>query len=60
MRHSDQTTSNADSVRHLASELSHLFDQQIELGKKEAFVGLTPTERQEYERILVKIRVSRM
>jgi hypothetical protein len=58
MSRPNQTTPNIDSVQRIASELSRLFDQQVELGKKEAFVGLTPTEREEYDRITEKIRES--
>jgi hypothetical protein len=58
MSQRDQTTSNVESVQQIASELSRLFDQQVELGKREAFVGLTPAEREEYDRITEKIRES--
>ena len=36
----------------IAAEMDALFRRQIELMKSETFVGLTPTERQEYERIV--------
>ena len=58
MKCSGQTASNGDSARQIASELSHLFDQQVELTKREAFVGLTPAEREDYDQIAKKIRES--
>jgi len=58
MRNLRQTSSPQDSAQQVAAELSRLFDRQIEMTKWEAFVGLTPEERQEYEQITEKIRES--
>jgi len=58
MKRSGQLTSNADSVQQIATELSRLFDQQVEMTKREAFVGLNPAEREEYDRITERIRES--
>jgi|HubBroStandDraft_4_1064222.scaffolds.fasta_scaffold46821_2 hypothetical protein len=38
-------------LRQIAGEMDALFQRQISLMKSETFVGLTPAERQEYERI---------
>jgi len=57
MKHPGQTA-NRDQGQQIAAELTQLFDQQVELTKKEAFVGLTPTEREEYDRVAEKIRES--
>jgi hypothetical protein len=45
-------TSNYSRMLRIAGELDALFQRQIELMKSETFVGLTPAERQEYERIV--------
>lgn len=58
MKQSGQTTSDVDSAQQIAFELSRLFDQQVELSRREAFVGLTPAEREEYEQVTKKIRES--
>jgi hypothetical protein len=58
MKRSRQIAPNSDSTQQIASELSHLFDQQIEMTKREAFIGLTPAEREEYDQIIEKIRQS--
>lgn len=44
------------SVREIAAEMDRLFQRQIDLMKSETFVGLTPSERAEYERIGERIR----
>jgi hypothetical protein len=49
---SDRSTSSSRSgVRQIAEEIDQLFQRQIELMKSESFVGLTPAERSEYDRI---------
>jgi hypothetical protein len=58
MKRFRQITSNSDVTQQIASELSHLFDQQVEMTKREAFVGLTPAEREEYDQVIEKIRQS--
>jgi len=45
-------------VLQLGAELGGLFRRQIELTRREALVGLTPTECEEYENIVQKIRES--
>jgi len=45
------TSSSRGGVRQIAEEIDRLFQRQIELMKSEAFVGLTPAERAEYDRI---------
>jgi hypothetical protein len=42
-------------LRQIAGEMDALFQRQISLMKSETFVGLTPAERQEYERITEKL-----
>jgi hypothetical protein len=49
------TSSRRNGVRQIAQEIDRLFQRQIELMKAEAFVGLTPAERAEYDRIGVQI-----
>jgi len=44
------------TVREIATEMDQLFQRQIELMKSETFLGLTPSERAEYERIGERIR----
>jgi hypothetical protein len=44
------------TVREIAAEMDELFRRQIELMKSESFVGLTPSERVEYEKIGERIR----
>lgn len=39
----------------IAGEMDALFQRQIELMKAETFVGLTPAEREEYEKITARI-----
>jgi hypothetical protein len=56
MKRSIQPASHASRAEQIASELAGLFDQQIEMTKREAFVGLTPAEREEYEGVILKIR----
>ena len=47
--------SEEDRTREIANELEGLFEQQIELTKCEAFNGLTPSERDECDRIAERI-----
>jgi len=49
---SDSSASSSRSgVRRIAEEIDRLFQRQIDLMKSESFVGLTPAERSEYDRI---------
>lgn len=54
----NSTSSSSDRARQISAELSSLFQQQIELTRREAFVGLTPAEYEEYDRIVEAIRES--
>jgi len=58
MKRQGSTSSNNDRVLQLGAELGGLFRRQIELTRREALVGLTPTECEEYENIVQKIRES--
>jgi hypothetical protein len=49
--------SNARS-QEISTELSSLFQQQFELTRREAFVGLTPEEREQFDKIAESIRDS--
>ena len=49
-------TAPTRTVREIAAEMDQLFQRQIELMKSETFLGLTPSERAEYERIGERIR----
>jgi hypothetical protein len=58
MTRQNSTSPSGDRVQQISAALSSLFQQQIELTRREAFVGLTPAECEEYERILEAIRES--
>ncbi|MGA8150529.1 MAG: hypothetical protein WB952_06230 [Terriglobales bacterium] len=45
------TSSSRNELRQIAEEIDRLLQRQIELMKSESFVGLTPAERTEYDRI---------
>ena len=47
--------SGSSKLRRITQEMEALFQRQIELMKSETFVGLTPVQRQEYEKITEKI-----
>jgi hypothetical protein len=47
--------SSRSRVVEIAGEMDALFQRQIELMKSETFVGLTPVEREEYEKITARI-----
>jgi hypothetical protein len=47
--------SNHSRMLQIAGEMDALFQRQIELMKSETFTGLTPAERQEYERIVEEL-----
>lgn len=49
------TASGRSRVVEIAGEMDALFQRQIELMKSETFVGLTPVEREEYEKITARI-----
>lgn len=49
-------TTPARSVSEIAAEMDQLFRRQIELMKSETFVGLTPSQRAEYDKIGERIR----
>ena len=58
MKHREPTSSKWERAEQISAELAGLFQQQIELTKREALVGLTPTECQQYDRIVEGIRES--
>jgi len=52
------TLSSDYIVQQIGTELAGLFQRQIELTRREALVGLTPAECEEYEKIAAQIRES--
>jgi hypothetical protein len=58
MTRQGSTSTNGDRFQQISAELSSLFQQQIELTRREAFVGLTPAECEEYDKIVEAIRES--
>jgi hypothetical protein len=58
MKNTSHTSSQQDSVQQVAAELAGLFERQVELTKREALVGLTPAECEEYDQIVQGIRES--
>jgi len=50
------TTTPGRAVSQIAAEMDQLFRKQIELMKSETFVGLTPSQRAEYDQIGERIR----
>jgi hypothetical protein len=58
MKHREPISSNWDRAEQISAQLAGLFQQQIELTKREALVGLTPTECQQYDSIVEGIRES--
>jgi hypothetical protein len=58
MTRQNSTSSSGDRARQIGADLSSLFQQQIELTRREAFVGLTPAECEEYDKITERIRES--
>jgi len=49
------TSANGDKGQQIASDLGRLFQRRIEMTKWEAFTGLTPPERAEYDQIEARI-----
>ena len=58
MKRQTSTSSSSQRVQQIGAELGRLFQRQIELTKREALVGLTPREREEYEKVVQEIRQS--
>jgi len=58
MKRQGSIPSSSDRVQQLGAELGRLFQRQIDLTRREALVGLTPTECEEYESIVRGIRES--
>jgi hypothetical protein len=56
MTRQGSTSSSCDRAQQISTELAGLFQLQIELTRREALVGLTPTECEEYDRIVERIR----
>ena len=44
-----------DRTQDIAAEIDRLLEVQVGLLKTETFVGLTPTQRQEYDQITQKL-----
>jgi hypothetical protein len=58
MTRQGSASSCCDRAQQIRAELSGLFQEQIELAKREALVGLTPAEYEEYDKVVDGIRVS--
>jgi len=58
MTRQGSTSSSCGRAQQISTELAGLFQQQIELTRREALVGLTPAECEEYDRIVERIRDS--
>jgi len=56
MKSGGEVRPSGDKVTQIMTELDRLFQQQIELTKWEAFVGFTPAELEEYDRVVERIR----
>lgn len=56
MKSRSQGGSHGDQVKQITAELGGLFQRQIELTKWEAFVGFTPAELEEYDKVVERIR----
>jgi len=51
----DTFFSTGNKTREIAAEMDALFRQQTELMKRETVVGLTPVEREEYDKLSRRI-----
>jgi hypothetical protein len=58
MKHCAQTASSGAKFQQVSAELASLFQQQIELTRREALVGLTPAEYEVYDKVVDAIRDS--
>jgi hypothetical protein len=58
MKHCVQTPSSGEKLQQISAELASLFQRQIKLTRREALVGLTPAEYEEYDRVVDGIRDS--
>jgi len=58
MAHQGSTSSSSDRVQQISDGLASLFQRQIELTRREALIGLTPAECEEYDKIVEGIRES--
>jgi hypothetical protein len=58
MKRQESISPSGDRVDQIGSELGRLFQRQIELTRREALVGLTPAECEEYENVVQGIRES--
>lgn len=45
----------SSETQRIAAEIDRLLEKHVELLKAESFVGLTPAQRQEFERIGVRL-----
>jgi hypothetical protein len=58
MTRQGSASSRCDRAQQISAELAGLFQQQIELTRREALVGLTPAEYEEYDKVVDGIRDS--
>jgi hypothetical protein len=58
MTRQGSASSCCDRAQQISAELAGLFQQQIELTRREALVGLTPAEYEEYDKVVDGIRDS--
>ena len=58
MTRQGSASSCCDRAQQIRAELASLFQRQIELTRREALVGLTPAEREEFDQIVAGIRES--
>jgi hypothetical protein len=57
MQSESSISTSRTTIKQTAEEIDLLFQRQIELMKSESFMGLTPAERSEYDRIGRRISV---
>ena len=56
MKHRGMAAVNGSQRERITTELERLAQQQSEMTKREALVGLTPAEQEEYEQLSERIR----
>jgi hypothetical protein len=58
MTRQNPTPSIGNRIQQISAELAGLFQQQIEMTRREALIGLTPAECEDYDKIVRRIRES--
>jgi hypothetical protein len=58
MARQNTPSSVGNRVQQISAELAGLFQQQIEMTRREALIGLTPSECEDYDKIVRRIRES--